>query len=82
MKEKYNKSVAQIVLSWLIQRGVIAIPKSVHKKRIIENFNIFDFELSSNDMGKIAMLDTKESCFFSHSDPKMVKLFSEVKYDV
>ncbi|WP_252229075.1 aldo/keto reductase [Clostridium sp. ZBS15] len=82
LAEKYNKSVAQIVLRWLIQRGVIAIPKSVHKKRIIENFNIFDFELSSNDMGKIAMLDTKESCFFSHSDPKMVKLFSEVKYDV
>ncbi|MDR5586385.1 MULTISPECIES: aldo/keto reductase [Clostridium] len=82
LAEKYNKSVAQIVLRWLIQRGVVAIPKSVHKERIIENFNIFDFELSSNDMEKIAMLDTKESCFFSHSDPKMVKLFSEVKYDV
>ncbi|WP_315080716.1 aldo/keto reductase [uncultured Clostridium sp.] len=82
LSEKYSKSVAQIVLRWLIQRGVVAIPKSVHKERIIENFNIFDFELSINDMEKIASLDTKESCFFSHSDPEMVKLFSEVKYDI
>ncbi|WP_252234115.1 aldo/keto reductase [Clostridium sp. ZS1] len=82
LAEKYNKSVAQIILRWLIQRGVVAIPKSVHKERIIENFNIFDFELSSNDMKKISILDTKESCFFSHRDPKMVKLFSEVKYDI
>ncbi|NFO46458.1 UNVERIFIED_ORG: 2,5-diketo-D-gluconic acid reductase [Clostridium botulinum] len=82
LAEKHNKSVAQIILRWLIQRDVVAIPKSVHKERIIENFNIFNFELSSNDMKKISILDTKESCFFSHHDPKMVKLFSEVKYHI
>ncbi|WP_299092301.1 aldo/keto reductase [uncultured Metabacillus sp.] len=71
--EKYNKSVAQVVLRWLTQRGVVAIPKSVRKDRIIENFNIFDFEISQEDMEKIAALDTKESLFFSHRDPEMVK---------
>jgi diketogulonate reductase-like aldo/keto reductase len=70
---KYKKSVAQVVLHWLTQRGVVAIPKSVHKERIIENFNIFDFELSPEDMGKIAALDTGTSCFFSHNDPEIVK---------
>lgn len=82
MAEKYNKSVAQLILRWLTQRGVVAIPKSVHKERIIENFNIFDFELSQDDMGKIAIIDTKKSCFFSHNDPEMVKLFSTVKYHI
>lgn len=71
--EKHNKSVAQVVLRWLTQRGVVAIPKSVHKERIIENFNIFDFELSQEDIEKIATLDTNESLFFSHTDPEMVK---------
>lgn len=71
--EKHNKSVAQVVLRWLTQRGVVAIPKSVRKERIIENFNIFDFELSQDDMKKIAALDTKETLFFSHRDPEMVK---------
>lgn len=81
LAQKYNKSVPQIILRWLIQRNIVAIPKSIHKERIIENFNIFDFKLSNDDMKEIAMLDTKESCFFSHRDPKMVKLFSEVKYN-
>ena len=71
--EKHNKSVAQVVLRWLTQRGVVVIPKSVRKERIIENFNIFDFELSQEDMEKIATLDTKQSLFFSHQDPEMVK---------
>ncbi|ULO04893.1 aldo/keto reductase [Paenibacillus sp. 19GGS1-52] len=71
--EKHNKSVAQVVLRWLTQRDVVVIPKSVRKERIIENFNIFDFELSEEDMNAIAALDTKESLFFSHRDPAMVK---------
>ena len=80
--EKYNKSVAQVILRWLTQRGVVAIPKSVRKERIIENFKIFDFELDQEDMEKIAALDTKESLFFSHSDPEIVKWISTRKLDI
>jgi 2,5-diketo-D-gluconate reductase A len=80
--EKYNKSVAQVVLRWLTQRGVVAIPKSVRKERIVENFNIFDFELSREDMDQIATLDTKESLFFSHRDPEMVKWIGTRKLDI
>jgi 2,5-diketo-D-gluconate reductase A len=80
--EKYNKSVAQVILRWLTQRGIVAIPKSVHKERIIENFNIFDFELSQEDMEMIATLDTKKSLFFSHNDPEIVKWLSNVKFDI
>jgi len=76
---KYNKTVAQTILRWLTQRGVVAIPKSVHKERIIENFNIFDFELSQEDMEAIVALDTKVSSFFDHRDPKMVKRLGEAK---
>ncbi|MEZ0537906.1 aldo/keto reductase [Caldicellulosiruptoraceae bacterium PP1] len=79
LAEKHNKSVAQIILRWLTQRGVVAIPKSVHKERIVENFNIFDFELSSEDMDKIATLDKKESAFFSHRDPEIVKWICSLK---
>jgi 2,5-diketo-D-gluconate reductase A len=79
--EKHSKSVAQVVLRWLTQRGIVAIPKSVHKERIIENINIFDFELSQEDIEKIATLDTKESLFFSHRDPEMVKWIGTRKLD-
>ena len=79
--EKYNKSVAQVVLRWLTQREVVVIPKSVRKERITENFNIFDFELSQEDMQSIATLDTKESLFFSHRDPEMVKWLGTRKLD-
>lgn len=70
---KYKKSVAQVILRWIIQRGIIAIPKSVHKERIIENFNIFDFELSPEDMDAIVSLDMNKSAFFDHRDPEQVK---------
>ncbi|MFJ7509443.1 aldo/keto reductase [Peribacillus simplex] len=80
--EKHNKSVAQIILRWLTQRGVVAIPKSVRKERMIENFNIFDFELGQEDMERIATLDTKESLFFSHRDPEIVKWIGSRKLDI
>jgi len=71
--KKYNKSIAQVILRWLTQRGVVAIPKSVRKERIIENFNIFDFKLNVEEMEAISTLDTKKSLFFDHRDPAMVK---------
>lgn len=80
--EKHNKSVAQVILRWLTQRGIVAIPKSVRKERMEENFNIFDFELSEGDMKHIAGLDTKESLFFDHRDPEKVKWLSERKLDL
>lgn len=74
--DKYNKSTAQVALKYLIQRGVIVIPKSVHKERMIQNFNIFDFKLDEDDMNKIVKLDKAESAFFSHCDPDVVEVFA------
>jgi 2,5-diketo-D-gluconate reductase A len=80
--KQYNKSIAQVILRWLTQRGIVAIPKSVRKERIEENFNILDFELSAEDMEAIKALDTKASSFFDHRDPAMVKRLGERKLDV
>lgn len=79
---KYNKSIAQVILRWLTQRGVIAIPKSIRKERMEENINIFDFQLSAEDMEAIKTLDTHASLFFDHRDPAMVKWLGERKLDV
>ena len=79
---KYKKSVAQVVLRWLTQRGVVAIPKSVKKERIKENFNIFDFELSIEDMKSITTLDLKKSSFFDHHDPEIIKWMGSRKLDI
>lgn len=75
--DSYDKTAAQVVLRWLIQRGIVAIPKSVHEERIIENFDIFDFELSAEDMEAISDLNEGESLFFSHRNPEVVKQLGE-----
>lgn len=79
LAEKYGKSVAQIVLRWLVQRGVVVIPKSVRKERMKENFEVFGFELSSEDMERIKTLDTGQSLFLDHRDPATVKMLSSMK---
>lgn len=80
--KKYNKSIAQVVLRWLCQRGVVAIPKSVRKERMEENFNVFDFELTDEDIQLIQGLDQKTSAFFDHRDPNMVKWLATRKLDM
>jgi len=80
--QEHGKSVAQVVLRWLMQRNVVAIPKSVHRERIEQNFDIFNFALSEEDMARIAGLDTGQSAFFSHYDPKIVSWLGTVKYDI
>ncbi len=79
---KHNKSVGQVILRWVVQRGIIALAKTVRKERMIENISIFDFELSAEDMAAVTTLDTKTSSFFDHRDPKMVKWLGERKLDV
>lgn len=72
---KYGKTTAQVMLRWHIQRGVVVIPKSTHYERMVENFNVFDFALTDEDMAAIQALDKKGSSFFSHYDPAMVEWF-------
>jgi diketogulonate reductase-like aldo/keto reductase len=79
---KHNKSAAQVILRWVVQRGIIALAKSTRKERMIENINVLDFELSAEDMAAIAALDTKTSSFFDHRNPEMVKWLGNRKLDV
>lgn len=76
--EKHNKSVAQVILRWLYQRGIVSLAKSVHEERIKENFDIYSFELDNEDMKKIETLDTKTSSFFSHQDPGIIEWFGQL----
>lgn len=78
LAEKYNKTTAQIILRWHIQRGIVVIPKSTHKARMEENLQVFDFVLEPEDMNRISALDKKQSSFFSHSDPAMVEWFVQM----
>ena len=73
--KKYGKTVPQVALRWLLQRGVIIIPKTTHKERMTENLAIEDFELTADDMARISTLDTKQSAFFDHHDGEVTKLF-------
>ncbi|KWA31594.1 2,5-diketo-D-gluconic acid reductase [Burkholderia multivorans] len=77
--ERYGKTVGQVVLRWLVQRGIVALAKSVRKERMLENLAVFDFELSDDDMKAVATLETGASSFFSHRDPAIVKWMSERK---
>ncbi|MGM9957819.1 MAG: aldo/keto reductase [Erysipelotrichaceae bacterium] len=75
---KYSKTAAQVILRWHLQRGIVVIPKSVHYERMVENFDVFDFELSDSDMESITALDKKQSAFFSHNDPNIVEWFTKL----
>jgi diketogulonate reductase-like aldo/keto reductase len=79
---QYNKSIAQVILRWLVQRGIIALAKSTRKDRMIENICVFDFELSVEEMAAITTLDTKTSSFFDHRNPEMVKWLGNRKLDI
>ncbi|WP_304093922.1 aldo/keto reductase [Phascolarctobacterium succinatutens] len=77
--KKYDKTVAQIILRWQLQRGIVVIPKSTHKERMAQNLDVFDFTLTDEDMQDIAALDTKTSSFFSHQDPAIVEWFVKME---
>jgi 2,5-diketo-D-gluconate reductase A len=79
---KHGKSVGQVVLRWLVQRGIVVLAKSVRKERMAENLDIFDFQLDDPDMARIATLETGTSSFFSHRDPAIVKTMSERHLDI
>lgn len=80
--KKHNKSIAQVILRWLIQRNIVVIPKSVNKERIVENFKVFDFELSAEDIHAIHTLNTNQTAFLNHQDYATAKWISNVKYDL
>ena len=80
--KKYGKSVGQIVLRWIFQRGIVSLAKSVRKARMEENITVLDFELNAEDMLRITALDTATSAFFSHRDPAMVEWLTGRKLDV
>lgn len=79
---KHNKTVGQVVLRWLVQRGIVALAKSVRPERMKENLNVFDFMLDDGDVAVVARLETGKSSFFSHRDPRMVKWMSERRLDI
>lgn len=76
--DKYGKSVAQVILRWLLQRGIVPIAKTVNKERMLQNIDIFNFELNEDDMNKISALDKKESSFFNHQDPSSVEMLASL----
>ena len=76
--EKYNKSVAQVILRWLLQRGIVPLAKTVNKERMLQNIDVFNFELSEDDMNKIASLDKKESSFFNHQEASAVEMLASL----
>ncbi len=82
ISRKYGKSVGQVVLRWLVQRGIVVLAKSVRKERMVENLSVFDFELNNEDMAGIATLETGQSAFFSHRDPAIVKWMAERKLEI
>ena len=79
---KHGKTVGQVVLRWVVQRGIVALAKSVRKERMVENLAIFDFALDEDDMARITTLETGQSSFFSHRDPAMVKRLAEWRVDI
>ena len=79
---KQGKSVGQVVLRWLIQRDIVALAKSVRRERMAENLQVFDFSLDAGEMASISTLETGDSSFFSHRDPKIVKWMSERRLDI
>lgn len=80
--DAYGKSVAKVILRWLIQRNVVMITKYVHKERMAENFNVFDFSLSESDMPKIAVLDIGKGLFMNHRDPAIARRLGNLKFDI
>jgi 2,5-diketo-D-gluconate reductase A len=80
--DKHGKTIGQVVLRWVLQRGIVVLAKTVRRERMVENLAIFDFELGADDMARIATLDTATSSFFSHRDPSIVKWMSERKLDI
>lgn len=80
--EAHGKTVAQVALRWLIQRGIVCIPKSTHKERMEQNLDVFDFSLNDDEMQLLKSLDTHKSSFYSHYDPEKVEALNNIRYDI